>query len=266
MARKNIFDILESKGKVNYVAEYKSIENLLRTKINFTCVYYLLEKYFLQWEYRDTCINVDSLKIRLNIDEVDTKEKYLLYCECIYNLLYHTGKLIDNDESRYCGNIVVAVAENIGKSLEKIGYQMYKVSDENKFIVVQKDYKVIEATNYVNEDIAYTLMVYNKYDLKGNVEEKKKVLIKLATWHEKEKDNLEKIDKSLSKDIGFLFNNLNIRHNNVDKNSDFYKKVKSDIEQWYDRLYTLIVIAILTIEKEKISKQVKELKSTTKEK
>lgn len=50
-----------------------------------------------------------------------------------------------------------------------------------------------------------------------------------------------------------MLNNLNIRHNNVQKDSPSYKKItammdNAVLEDWYDELYQLLLLAFLEME------------------
>ena len=61
----------------------------------------------------------------------------------------------------------------------------------------------------------------------------------------------------------FLFNNINIRHNNLEQGSKEYRKYiadmsKEELEKWYDETYQLCLLAFLELDniqrKEKIEK------------
>ena len=61
-------------------------------------------------------------------------------------------------------------------------------------------------------------------------------------------------DKMLEKDLFYLFNNLNIRHNNVEptdsgKYKPFVAQMKSEeLEYWYDETYQMCLLAFLQLE------------------
>lgn len=62
------------------------------------------------------------------------------------------------------------------------------------------------------------------------------------------------INSTLKKDLFYIFNNLNIRHNNTDSNDkNHYKKYVSEmtperIEEWYDETYQMCLLSFLEIE------------------
>ena len=90
--------------------------------------------------------------------------------------------------------------------------------------------------------------------MRGNVEGKKEILLKYASLLEPKEKILLSINSSLKKDLFYLFNNLNIRHNNIDCNDKGnYKKYVSEmppeqIEEWYDETYQMCLLAFLEIE------------------
>lgn len=63
-----------------------------------------------------------------------------------------------------------------------------------------------------------------------------------------------------------LFNNLNIRHNNVNSNDSKYKAYVAkmscnELEHWYDETYQMCLLAILELEHKERKADLDELKS-----
>lgn len=82
---------------------------------------------------------------------------------------------------------------------------------------------------------------------------------------EPKRQEISDIDKQLASDIFFMLNNLNIRHNNKKKGDAHYKEAvvkmrKDKLEQWYDELYQMILLAYLLLDNKQRTKEVKELK------
>lgn len=50
--------------------------------------------------------------------------------------------------------------------------------------------------------------------LKGDIDKKKEILLQLANKYEGMKSNIKGLNRKLDDDIGFMLNNINIRHNN----------------------------------------------------
>ena len=87
----------------------------------------------------------------------------------------------------------------------------------------------------------------------------------LADQLEARKKELNSLNSSLSSDLFYLLNNMNIRHNNIDSNSTSYKKGVADmpeeeLEEWYDRTYDICLYAFMTLDQAERNAKIKELK------
>lgn len=99
--------------------------------------------------------------------------------------------------------------------------------------------------------------------LKGNIEEKRKILLALADKFEPVKNELKKVDAILEDNIRYLLNKMNIRHNNKEgKNALGYVANLTDeeLESWYDETYQMLLLSILELDNIERNKKVKELK------
>ena len=106
------------------------------------------------------------------------------------------------------------------------------------------------------------ILEYNHRSNIGNLTSKQTILAKIGKAYELK---IKKSNNPISDDISFLLNKLNIRHNNsVLKDKQIMDNVKDDLEEWYDKLYTLLVAFIIYDETEKISKEVQKLKKLSK--
>ena len=83
---------------------------------------------------------------------------------------------------------------------------------------------------------------------------KKSILQQLASILEAKRKELNQADKTLEADLFYAFNNLNIRHNNVDselkgKYKAYVAQMSNDeLEKWYDETYQMCLLAFLQIE------------------
>lgn len=90
--------------------------------------------------------------------------------------------------------------------------------------------------------------------MRGNLQEKKNTVLKFAELLEAKRTELSKIDSGFCSDIFYLFNNLNIRHNNIDPsiNGKFKQAVadmpSEELEHWYDETYQMCLLAFLRLE------------------
>lgn len=104
------------------------------------------------------------------------------------------------------------------------------------------------------KEISYKMISYNHHSMRGKLQEKKNTILKLAELLEAKRTELAKVDSRFCSDIFYLFNNLNIRHNNVDPsiNGKFKQAVADmppeELEHWYDETYQMCLLAFLRLE------------------
>lgn len=70
-------------------------------------------------------------------------------------------------------------------------------------------------------------------------------------------------------DLFFLLNNVNVRHNNTQKNGPYYKPCVAEmsrpaLENWYDETYQLALLAELLLNNEKRHEAIDSLKKKMK--
>lgn len=106
--------------------------------------------------------------------------------------------------------------------------------------------------------------------MRGDINKKKSIILLLSKILEAQRDTLNGIDKELATNIFFMFNNLDLRHNNRDKESKHYKECiamldDEELEQLYDDTYQMCLLAFLEIDNQERTKKVDELKSVLKQ-
>lgn len=208
---------------------------------------------FLQIYFRGTCVTLDDFDIKYGFDFKSHTENididYLVsFCEYIFNLIvvYQSTTYGFNR-----GLNLNFIMEQIRKVIEEIGYM--ETSQDGYFIFVEKNQAAISVAEIVSQELSYKVISYNHHSMKGDIESKKTILLQLATELEAKRELLRKANKVLESDLFFLFNNINIRHNNCDKNGTKFKALvadmsKEEIEKWYDDTYQMCLIAFLEIE------------------
>lgn len=279
--RKNIFELLD--GKINYYNEICSIEMILKRQVpieDFERIFgepkqrtiaNIVNKSFLQWEYRGTSNSLSDLESRIDVLKFTngtmtnpTMKDFLLYCEAVYNAC---DNAYYQNEYRNAQEPLRAIMSNIEISLSKIGYKIYTYPNEIKSIAIINNEKAVAAASISDELYAIKIMEYNSHLLIGDINSKKIILKTLSDLFEKNRQKLKSNGfTSIESNIGFLLNNLNIRHNNEkdDKSSKFIKDLsKKKLEKWYDKTYNLIITSIMDLESVEINKEILELKSKT---
>lgn len=97
------------------------------------------------------------------------------------------------------------------------------------------------------------MLEYNHHSLKGNIEAKREILVKLADVLEAYDKKLSGINQTFKSDLFQLINSCNIRHNNKDKFSREYKKYiaemsDTELEHTYDKIYQMCLLAFMQLE------------------
>lgn len=258
--RRTFFDLLKN-SKVDVNFELQKLNNLFiqdccfhRRKSyslhdlvaeNFA-KYYKRREYFLSLQELLTAIYRECF----NISKFD---KYFLYAEMYVDLISILDNL-DNQEIESQKNIIKTQIERVISSL---GYKFIVIDDRQ--IIVENNVFANEAAQAVTEfaDIkeALSILEYNHFSNKGNIERKKEILKKIADllepWRKplnksSELKDLLKVNndkiQALEK-LFYMYNKFNIRHNN--ENQMLTGLSNQEIESWYDKIYTMSLFVIL---------------------
>ena len=174
-------------------------------------------------------------------NSVNNIEDLLLFCEFLIAVLPES----ESEKNHFLEKQRRTILGNIDHILERTSHEV--VFDPNgNFIIVEKNKNATLAAQLVDDEvIAFELIEYNHFALKGDLDGKKKLLFSIAAHIEpilKSKVLQNNGYKQLESDAGFLFNNFHIRHNNKvgAKAQDYITTVKdSDLEEWYDKAYDI---------------------------
>ena len=156
--------------------------------------------------------------------------------------------------------------QQVQNVMEMIGYT--RAIQEGISIFVPKDRGAISVSEIVSPDVSYKVLEYNHYTMKGDIARKRETLRILADQLEPKRAELATINKELASNVFFMFNNMNIRHNNRTKgNKNNYKEViaemsQDELENWYDETYQLCLLAFLELDNVERTKKVAELKAS----
>ena len=149
--------------------------------------------------------------------------------------------------------------------IEEIGYM--ETIEQNITLFVPKKQEAIAVSEIVAPEISYKVLEYNHYTMKGDIARKRETLRILADKLEPRRIELAAINKELANNVFFMFNNMNIRHNNCAEGDKNYKKVvakmsQDELESWYDETYQLCLLAFLELDNVERTKKVAELKAS----
>lgn len=275
MARKNIFELLSEKYNIvkemNKIAElFLSIEITATNPLNFQSGIYSIEQIFEwncfpKWKQRGPYLSCAEMKADLNIpnsfsNNMDDIIKGLEYYINILRLV--TVNFSHNLNISY-PSAYPMLLKNIDILLEHLNYEEQVFAQDEKVILVPKNpaaTAVAEITD--KEHIAFAILKYNHNSLKGNIAEKKSLLLSIANEYEPLLKNPINGFSDYFDKANCLLNNLNLRHNNLegrDKREIVCEMPAEELEKWYDELYQLLLFCVLIKDNIKRKKEIDDL-------
>lgn len=253
---KHFIEILKE-HRIDIHKEYNTLFELIfsekKSYLGKNSFYSEINDNFCNIWFRGTAISLEDFELKHNIDlsvysNNITLDEFILFCEVWYNIsLAAMGSFTMIFHSVQPSFII----EQINRIIKELNFK--SIENERITVFVPMNKEAIEVSEIVNENEFETLF-YNHYSLRGNIEKKRELLLKFANYLEPKRKELKAINSKLESEIFQLFNKLNIRHNNVDKDNKIYyvKYVEqmdiNELEKWYDQVYQMYLLAILEIE------------------
>lgn len=258
--RRTFFDLLKD-SEVDINKELQKLKDLFVQDCcyrwgNPYSLYDLVSENFAKnYKRREHFLSLQELLDAIYIKCFDISEfdKYFLYAEMYVDLI----SLLDNFGSKDVESQKQVLKCQIEKVISTLGYKFIVVDDRQ--IIVENNVFANEAAQAVTEfaDIkeALSILEYNHFSNKGNIERKKEILKKIADLLEPWRKPLNKSNelKALLKvnhdkiqaleKLFYMYNKFNIRHNNEDQM--LTELSDKEIESWYDKVYTLSLFIIL---------------------
>ena len=267
--RKSIFDIIESKYDID--KEFNKITDLFNSEMiaipylvgfrGTKTICYTLEKItqnvFCEWESRGTCLNCQDMKNELGITDILKKEKTSIeekiLCLEYYANIEHlfNSKIFYKDAAapyEYTKNSFYKMfSENFQILLDHLNYEK-RIFPKERVILIPKNPASTAVAEISPNHIAMAILKYNHFSLKGNLSEKRELLVSIANEYEPLlKKPIDGYRDFFSKTTGLL-NELNVRHNNIkgkNKNPIVEKMNPEEQEKWYDEIYQMLLFCVL---------------------
>lgn len=216
---------------------------------------------FKYWSNRGTHLNLNEWEMSIGIPNILIKTKtestpldWIIYLEYVSNLL-HLVTCSHLNEDYYVVTWVEYrnIKENVQILLDRLNCKAQYFEDQDCVLVVEKSAAASSVAEIVGEDIALRVIEYNHYLLKGNLSAKEAILLTLGKELEAKREKLKSIAPQLEKDIFYMLNNFDLRHNNHSEDDSKYREyvAKMEPEQkegWYNELYQLILLANLELD------------------
>lgn len=224
---------------------------------------------FRQISFRGTALDLydfdkaHKLSFR-STTSTDDIEYLISFCEYIINL-FNSFPAFESDFR--IRNIASVFIEQITQIVDNACYT--SIEKDECIIIIPKDVTVMAVSEIVDKSVSYKVILYNHHSLKGNIEEKKKIIRQLADLLEPKRNQLKEINGSFATDLFNCFNNFNIRHNNKDKSTSHYNPLfetitDSALEYLYDEIYQLCLLAFMEIDSIDKKRSIKEMLNSNK--
>jgi len=260
--RRTIFDLLN--GELNYEEEYESLRNLFlnENNIKYQRVWrtyeYVCNAYIEWWKYRGTKSNVKDIMNSIGLKSKPVFEYWeacIYLCEFILNMRLFVQKMQSYEgKDVYSYDIIdiedKMLIDNINYILSKLGYKQVIKKDT---LVLLKNNSDAETTALIveDDDLSINILKYNDFRISRDVEAKRDILRKMASYFEPHKSDIEKLNSDLADNISMALNTLNIRHNNLSGKYkiEYTSKLKDkEFIKLYDDLYNWMLVAFRMIE------------------
>lgn len=263
--RKNIFEILESRYDINN--EFEKIKSLFYSNLvsySYTDVYFnvktskytymqMVKDAFYSWKGRGTCISCENMRQELGIDILEneikiTADEIIKCLEYYENIsMLYVKKVLPKSKHKILPEANILKC-NIGVLLTHLNMEEKYILKYDAIIIIPKNPAATAVAEISSEDTAMAILMYHHASLKGQLEEKRKLLQSIANEYEDLLKNPIDGFTEYFKTARGMLNNLNIRHNNINganKKDEISKMSNKQLENWYDELYQLLLFCVL---------------------
>lgn len=279
MARKNVFELIEqtygfendTRRLLQYFEEEEMLEAMDGDEEDEYCP--LIEgvnDYFCSWIARGRCIDLNDYLVSIHYTELRrlaglNLESFLTLIEVIYNLWY----IVEREKQRSTKFGLYSTHNELkwlmDECLSQYNHKAYYIKKDEKVLVVEDKPEATAVAEIVESDLALEVIRYNHHSLKGDVNAKRSILNRLGTELEPKRKELKAVNSTLEDQVFFMLNNMNIRHNNIKTGDGNYREAvaqmpETELEQWYDELYQMILLAMLQMDNVDRTAKVKMLK------
>lgn len=290
MARTNIFELLAKNTSISKDAI--RLDNLFTTaacfeqepSYNQNSYSWTLKEYvdsfcFAGWKNRHRCLDVKDYFETIEYDKIFIRaqcgsfDDFLTFIEIVYNFWYLAVKKLDEAthngivlSKRSTGDYTAAeIKDFLDDCLSEYNQKAVYSEAEEKCLVMEDSPQATAAAEASEPEIALEILRYNHRQLAGDIPKKKAILKNMGDHLEGRKIEINSINSSLYNNITGALNNLNIRHNNTNPaNKSYYHKAVAEmpveeLEQHYDDLYQLFLLAILEMDNVPRQREMREL-------
>ncbi len=223
----------------------------------------------MEWELRGTFTSLEEMLSSLQIGEDEFQQecdenRLLDYIQFVANAIAFVNKKANDIHGRFYmadSTIAQAVSEQCLMIAERLNAEI--ILDDSEFFVQYKD-DIATAIVEQNEDCSVSIVEYLKIDNRGDLTRKGEILCTLAKKLEAYEKKFNGTEfSSLRTDTKALLNNIGPRHYLEDNNHIKRKAMKmsaTELEEWYDRVFQMILACLAVVPYLDIKNEIKELK------
>lgn len=259
MERTNIFEIMARKcsteTETRRLIRVFEEEPLLAVRdenfsVRVTLKDFVSSNFFYTWKGKGRCIDADDFFETIDYEDLKREAasdiKILLtLVEVVYNFWHIASKHYDPpfwQKDEYSLDRIKTVLDGI---LDTCNHTSVYDNVYERLLIVEAKEDVLAVADAINAQLAFDVIRYNHRSMNGDIKSKRQILFDMGRELEKQREVLAKEKKPLCDAIFNMLNNMGIRHGNA-HNEEVLEKFSSDeLEQWYDELYQMMLLANL---------------------
>ena len=252
MERKNIFEILNDKydakeeiGKIDFLFNNALliIHNTLTFQQNQGNVEAVVQdRLFYNWKQRGACLSCEEIRKKLGIDLTKSEQNDILTrLEYYLNIINLANTKLTYPNCQKTQQFAM-LEKNIEILLDHLNYECLSLKEDEKIVLIPKNPAATSVAEISTKNTAIAILMYNHASLKGDLNQKQNLLLKIYLEYEKLlQKGIDGFSEYFDKTRG-LVNKLNIKHNNEKEIENLDNK---QLEEWYDELYQLLLFCVL---------------------
>lgn len=152
----------------------------------------IVENVFHEWKSRGTCISYKNMRAELGIDDIIKQRKKnkdeiifcLEYYENINNFFINrVAPQLSNYKYKLKNEWEIFI-QNIKILLDHLNYKRIEFEEEERVLLVPRNPAAKAVAEISSDDVAFAILKYHHASLKGQLEEKRKLLLSIANEYE----------------------------------------------------------------------------------
>ena len=251
MERKNIFQILNDKydikeeiGKIDFLFNNAALlgysTNYQQGQCNVEAAVQDILLY--NWKQRGSCLSCEEIRKKLGIDLTKSEQNDILTrLEYYLNIINLANTKLTYPNCQKTQQFAM-LEKNIEILLDHLNYECLSLKEDEKIVLIPKNPAATSVAEISTKNTAIAILMYNHASLKGDLNQKQNLLLKIYLEYEKLlQKGIDGFSEYFDKTRG-LVNKLNIKHNNEKEIENLDNK---QLEEWYDELYQLLLFCVL---------------------